>query len=175
MGTPIYAAQSGVVTYAGQTRGGYGIHVILNHGGGVQTLYGHCSGLAVSAGQVGQQGQVIAHVGSTGNSTGNTATLKSSSTARGSTVPPMWASEAKRGSMPQKESRVRAAGRGPQRRHGHSKRARAWTGTRALFWCGRGKTPGAAETLRQRAAGTPAGPVLWRAAGAGRIFFRLFF
>ena len=65
-----YAAQSGVVTYAGQTRGGYGIHVILNHGGGVQTLYGHCSGLAVSVGQVVEQGQLIAYVGSTGWSTG---------------------------------------------------------------------------------------------------------
>ena len=70
VGTPIYAAQSGVVTYAGQTRGGYGIHVMINHGGGVQTLYGHCSGLAVSVGQVVEQGQLIAYVGSTGWSTG---------------------------------------------------------------------------------------------------------
>ncbi len=70
-GTPIFAAQSGVVVYAGQTAGGYGIHVQINHGGGVQTLYGHCSALAVSVGQYVTQGQVIAYVGSTGNSTGN--------------------------------------------------------------------------------------------------------
>ena len=70
-GTPIYAAASGVVNYAGQTAGGYGIHVRIDHGGGVQTLYGHCSGLAVSNGQYVTQGQVIAYVGSTGNSTGN--------------------------------------------------------------------------------------------------------
>ena len=70
-GTPIYAAQSGVVSYASATAGGYGIHVIIDHGGGVRTLYGHCSGLAVSAGQSVSQGQVIAYVGSTGNSTGN--------------------------------------------------------------------------------------------------------
>ena len=70
-GTPIYAAASGVVTYAGRTAGGYGIHVQVDHGGGVQTLYGHCSALAVSYGQYVSQGQVIAYVGSTGNSTGN--------------------------------------------------------------------------------------------------------
>lgn len=70
-GTPIYAAQSGVVTYASATSGGYGVHVIVDHGGGVQTLYGHCSSLAVSVGQVVGRGQLIAHMGSTGNSTGN--------------------------------------------------------------------------------------------------------
>ncbi len=70
VGTPIYAAQSGRVIYAGQTRGGYGIHVIIDHGGGLQTLYGHCSGLAVSYGEVVKQGQLIAYLGSTGWSTG---------------------------------------------------------------------------------------------------------
>ena len=70
-GTPIFAAQSGVVTYAGQTRGGYGVHIVLDHGGGVQTLYGHCSALAVGEGQVVEQGQIIAYVGSTGDSTAN--------------------------------------------------------------------------------------------------------
>ena len=69
--TPIYAAQSGVVVYASATSGGYGIHVQIDHGGGVQTLYGHCAALAVSYGQYVTQGQVIAYVGSTGNSTGN--------------------------------------------------------------------------------------------------------
>ena len=70
-GTPIYAAQSGTVVYASATAGGYGIHVEIDHGGGVHTLYGHCSALAVSYGQYVTQGQVIAYVGSTGNSTGN--------------------------------------------------------------------------------------------------------
>ena len=70
-GTPIYAAQSGVVVYASATSGGYGRHVIIDHGGGVQTLYGHCSSLAVGAGQAVSQGQLIAYMGSTGNSTGN--------------------------------------------------------------------------------------------------------
>lgn len=70
VGTPIYAAQSGVVTTALYTNRGYGIYVVVNHGGGMSTLYGHCSGLVVSAGQAVQKGQLIAYVGSTGNSTG---------------------------------------------------------------------------------------------------------
>ncbi|MDD3429470.1 MAG: peptidoglycan DD-metalloendopeptidase family protein [Oscillospiraceae bacterium] len=70
-GTPIYAAEAGVVTKALYTNRGYGVYVMLSHGGGLQTLYGHCSSLAVSAGQVVQKGQVIAYMGSTGNSTGN--------------------------------------------------------------------------------------------------------
>ena len=59
------------MTYAGQTRGGYGVHIVLDHGGGVTTLYGHCSALAVVEGQVVEQGQIIAYVGSTGDSTAN--------------------------------------------------------------------------------------------------------
>lgn len=70
VGTPIYAAQSGVVTTATYGSTGYGIHVVINHGGGISTLYGHCSALAVSAGQYVTQGQVIAYLGSSGNSTG---------------------------------------------------------------------------------------------------------
>ena len=69
-GTPIYAAQSGVVTYASATSGGYGRHVIIDHGGGVQTLYGHCSAIYVNEGDVVAKGQTIAAVGSTGWSTG---------------------------------------------------------------------------------------------------------
>lgn len=68
--TPIYAAQSGIVVYAGRTAGGYGIHVEIDHGGGIHTLYGHCNGLAVSVGQVVNQGDLIAYLGSTGWSTG---------------------------------------------------------------------------------------------------------
>jgi len=71
-GTPIYAAASGTVSIAQYGYGGgYGNYILLDHGNGVQTLYGHCSSLAVSAGTHVNQGQVIAYVGSTGNSTGN--------------------------------------------------------------------------------------------------------
>lgn len=70
-GTPIYAAQSGVVTRAVYTNRGYGVYLIIDHGGGYSTLYGHCSSLAVSAGDIVNQGDLIAYMGSTGNSTGN--------------------------------------------------------------------------------------------------------
>lgn len=71
-GTPIYAAASGTV-YVSQYgySGGYGNYIILSHGNGIQTLYGHCSELCVSAGETVSQGQLIARVGSTGISTGN--------------------------------------------------------------------------------------------------------
>lgn len=68
-GTPIKASDGGRVTLAGWYYG-YGYTVIINHGGGVQTLYGHCSALYVSAGESVFQGQTIAAVGNTGNSTG---------------------------------------------------------------------------------------------------------
>lgn len=70
-GTPIYATQSGVVTKAVYTGRGYGVYVIIDHGGGYSSLYGHCSSLTVQAGQVVNQGDLIAYMGSTGNSTGN--------------------------------------------------------------------------------------------------------
>ena len=69
-GTPIKAAASGTVIYAGY-KGSYGNLVVVSHGNGVQTYYGHCSALCVSAGDTVSQGAVIAKVGSTGNSTGN--------------------------------------------------------------------------------------------------------
>ena len=69
IGTPIYAADSGMVTKALYTNVGYGIYCIIEHGG-YQTLYGQCNELFVSAGEYVQQGQLIASVGSTGNSTG---------------------------------------------------------------------------------------------------------
>ena len=68
-GTPIVAADSGVVVEA-DWLGGYGYAVVIDHGNGLSTLYGHNSELAVSPGQSVQQGQVIAYAGSTGYSTG---------------------------------------------------------------------------------------------------------
>ena len=68
-GLPIHAAQSGVVIEAGWI-GGYGNTVMIDHGGGISTLYGHNESLAVGVGQHVNQGDVIAYCGSTGNSTG---------------------------------------------------------------------------------------------------------
>lgn len=69
-GTPISALNDGVVLYTKYSNTGYGYHVVINHHGGYATLYGHCSELLVSAGQTVKKGQVIAKVGTTGNSTG---------------------------------------------------------------------------------------------------------
>ena len=69
-GTPILAAASGTVTFAGWSSG-YGYLVKIDHGSGVETYYGHCSKLYVSAGSTVEAGDKIAAVGSTGNSTGN--------------------------------------------------------------------------------------------------------
>lgn len=68
-GTPIVAASSGIVTFSGY-KGSYGNMVVISHGNGVQTYYGHCSKLYVSTGARVSQGQIIGAVGSTGNSTG---------------------------------------------------------------------------------------------------------
>jgi len=69
-GTPIVAAKAGQVEVAGWSSMGYGFHVVLDHGGGVETLYAHMSRIAVRAGQWVEAGQVIGYVGSTGWSTG---------------------------------------------------------------------------------------------------------
>jgi murein DD-endopeptidase MepM/ murein hydrolase activator NlpD len=68
-GTPILAAAAGTVIYAGWMDG-YGNFVIIDHGGGIATAYGHQSSIAVTDGQSVTQGQVIGYVGSTGHSTG---------------------------------------------------------------------------------------------------------
>lgn len=68
-GTGIKAAAAGTVITASYIRG-YGNTVVIDHGGKVSTLYGHCSKLYVKVGQSVKQGEVVAAVGSTGNSTG---------------------------------------------------------------------------------------------------------
>ena len=72
-GTPILAAADGTVTIANALDswgGSYGYHVKLDHGGGLTTLYAHCSSICVTAGQQIKAGQVIAYVGQTGRATG---------------------------------------------------------------------------------------------------------
>lgn len=69
MGTTITAAASGTVISAGWY-GGYGNYILIDHGGGMATGYGHCSQIFVSVGQQVQKGQAIGAVGSTGASTG---------------------------------------------------------------------------------------------------------
>ena len=72
-GTPILAAAEGTVTIANALDswgGSYGYHVKLDHGGGLTTLYAHCSSICVTVGQQVKAGQVIAYVGQTGRATG---------------------------------------------------------------------------------------------------------
>lgn len=72
-GTPILAAADGTVTMANALDswgGSYGYHVKLDHGGGLTTLYAHCSSICVTAGQQVKAGEVIAYVGHTGRATG---------------------------------------------------------------------------------------------------------
>ena len=69
VGTSMKAAADGVVTISGW-RGAYGYTVVIDHGGGVSTLYGHCSRLLARVGDEVRQGDTVARVGSTGLSTG---------------------------------------------------------------------------------------------------------
>ena len=69
-GQSIVAADSGTVILAGNQGDGYGNYVIIDHGNGYKTLYGHMSSVAAYTGQQVSQGEVIGYVGSTGNSTG---------------------------------------------------------------------------------------------------------
>ena len=73
-GTPILAAADGTVTVANgldSWGGSYGYYVQIDHGGGLETLYAHCSSICVTTGQQLQAGQVIGYVGHTGRVTGN--------------------------------------------------------------------------------------------------------
>ena len=70
-GTPIYASDGGVVITAGNSGDGYGSNVIIDHGNGFVTYYAHNSKILVTKGQAVAQGEQIALMGSTGNSTGN--------------------------------------------------------------------------------------------------------
>ncbi len=70
LGDGIYAADSGVVVFAGWAYGGYGNMTMIDHGNGYQTLYAHQSAISVSCGQSVSRGQYIGAIGSTGNSTG---------------------------------------------------------------------------------------------------------
>jgi murein DD-endopeptidase MepM/ murein hydrolase activator NlpD len=64
------AADGGKVILSSNDPGGYGLYVVISHGGGRTTLYAHMSSVAVSVGDVVTQGQTIAYVGSSGLSTG---------------------------------------------------------------------------------------------------------
>lgn len=68
-GTPVHAAADGVVAKAG-LESGYGRVIILDHGNGIETLYGHLSGFAVTDGQAVRRGQIIGYVGMSGRTTG---------------------------------------------------------------------------------------------------------
>jgi murein DD-endopeptidase MepM/ murein hydrolase activator NlpD len=69
-GTPIYATADGTVKVAGFSDGGYGNHVVINHGYGYETVYGHMVRIKSRSGQRVKRGEVIGYVGSTGKSTG---------------------------------------------------------------------------------------------------------
>lgn len=69
-GTPIYATADGRVKEANFNTGGYGNHVVIDHGFGYETLYGHMVRIKARAGQTVKRGEVIGWVGSTGKSTG---------------------------------------------------------------------------------------------------------
>ena len=69
-GSPVYAADDGIVALVGSSSQGYGRYVVIAHSGGLDTLYGHLSTALVKIGQLVVQGQTIGLEGSTGNSTG---------------------------------------------------------------------------------------------------------
>ena len=70
-GDSVLASDSGVVVFSGWATGGYGYMIMIDHGNGYQTLYGHLSNVSVGCGQSVYQGNYIGAIGSTGNSTGS--------------------------------------------------------------------------------------------------------
>jgi murein DD-endopeptidase MepM/ murein hydrolase activator NlpD len=70
MGTPIYATAEGRVKNAGFSTGGFGNHVVINHGNGYETTYGHMVRVKARVGEMVKRGEVIGYVGSSGKSTG---------------------------------------------------------------------------------------------------------
>jgi len=69
-GTPVFAADSGTVVYAGWNPGGYGNLVVLDHGNGWRTYYAHLQSVHVRCGEWLSRGSTIGEIGSTGNSSG---------------------------------------------------------------------------------------------------------
>lgn len=69
-GDPVFAADNGVIVYAGWNNWGYGNVLVINHGNGWQTLYAHLNAIYVGCGDSVYQGSAIGAIGSTGNSTG---------------------------------------------------------------------------------------------------------
>jgi len=70
LGAPVYAADSGVVVFAGGAFGGYGNMIMIDHGNGYQTLYAHLNSVRAGCGSSVYQGQTIGFAGNSGNSTG---------------------------------------------------------------------------------------------------------
>ena len=69
-GQPVYATAAGVVTHAGR-QGAYGNLIVIDHGFGLETRYGHLSGFQVHQGDRVQRGDLIGRLGATGRATGN--------------------------------------------------------------------------------------------------------
>ena len=69
-GTPVYASANGTISVAGNLGNGYGNHVVIRHGYGYETLYGHLYKIKARNGQKVKRGEIIGYVGTTGKSTG---------------------------------------------------------------------------------------------------------
>lgn len=91
-GNPVYTVDGGVVVYAGLSNYGFGILVVIDHGTGWQTAYAHLSSYNVSCGQSVFQGDVIAAVGNTGNSSGAHLHFELTSVLYGKVNPLDWIS-----------------------------------------------------------------------------------
>lgn len=87
-GTPVLAVAAGVVVMAGESDDGYGIKIVIDHGGGLASVYAHLSSLQTGVGQSVAGGQRIGSVGSTGRSTG--AHLHYELRTFGAQCDPMW-------------------------------------------------------------------------------------